>query len=132
MKSVNLREWCMHYIKARDAMERKLKSIEEKDGNLIAHYKDKDVLFVGQEKLTTTHASHDGFATLVCLQTQENFDTLVDSFSKFSANQKLTIIFVNPQLEEKWIIKPAVHAAVADKSSLKAGLLTLYQMVPPL
>jgi hypothetical protein len=42
----------------------------------------------------------------------------------------LTVIFVNPKLNEKWLLKPAVHAAVADKTSLRLGLQAMYDTVP--
>jgi len=125
---MNLLEWCVHYAKARDAIEQKLKSMDEKPDRIVCHYKDKEVTFLPMEKLATDLPA--GLVTIVCVQNQQNFDTLVENFSEYSKNPGLTIIFLNPKLDEKWLIKPAIHAAVADKASLKTGLLTLYQMVP--
>jgi hypothetical protein len=54
----------------------------------------------------------------------------VKEFSTLAAKNDLTVLFVNPKQNEKWSMKPAVHAAVADKESLKAGLTTMFQVVP--
>ena len=125
---MTLNEWCVHYIRARDAFEQKLKSIDEAPDKIVCHYKDKDATFLPIETLRSDLPS--GSLTVVCLQNQQNFDTLVSNFSEYAKNPNLTIIFLNPKLDEKWLLKPAVHAAVADKANLKQGLATMYQMVP--
>jgi hypothetical protein len=129
MKKFDLLTWCQQYIRSRDAMERKLVSLEEKDGGLVAVYKDRTVQWLPQSELQLLK-ENSGHITIVCLQTQQNFNTLVQQFSWFSMNPNLTILFLNPQANEKWVLKPAVHAAVADKSTLKTGLQTLFQTVP--
>jgi hypothetical protein len=130
MKGIDLLDCCVHYIKARDAIERKLKSLDQQKDRVVARYKDKEVTFLGEEKLSTAAASMQGFVTVLTVQNQENFNTLVAEFSTFHKNPGLTIIFLNPVLNEKWLIKPAVHASVADKTSLKLGLQAMYDTVP--
>ena len=130
MKQINLLEWSKHYVQARDAIERKLKTIDEKPDRLICTYKDKQVTFIAEETLTAKSLDANAFTTIVTLQTTKNFDALIDQFAVFSQHPKLTIIFVNPKLNEKWMIKPAVHAAVADKSTLKLGLQSMFDTVP--
>jgi hypothetical protein len=129
---VDLVTWCEQYVRSRDAMERKLKTLERKGESVVATYKDKTVTFLSQPSLDEKHIPADGHVTIVCLQNQENFNTLVTHFAAYARNPNLTIMFLNPQLNEKWSLKPAVHAAVADKASLKTGLQTLYQTVPAL
>ena len=130
MSAPNLLEWAGHYLRARDAMERKLKSLDTLPDKLVAHYKDRDVTFFAEQDLTAKHASASGVVTIVTLQKKANFDVLVQQFSTFAQNANLTIIFVNPKLNEKWLIKPSVHVAVADKSSLKTGLSAMFETVP--
>ena len=127
----DLLTWTEHYIKSRDAMERKLKTLERKGDTIVATYKDKTVTFLPQAALDEKHIPADGFVTIVCLQNQSNFNALVANFSRYSQNPHLTMMFLNPQLNEKWSLKPAIHASVADKSNLKTGLQALYQTVPP-
>lgn len=127
---MKIKEWCVHYIKARDAMTRKLVSIDEKNDKIIAHYKDKEVTFLPTETLPSVAPS--GTATIVCLQNEKNFDILINRFEDYAKNQDLTVMFLNPTLNEKWVLKPAVHAAVADNESLKTGLRAMFDTVPAL
>jgi hypothetical protein len=126
----DLLEWCNSYIKSRDSMERTLKSLEKHGDHLVATHKTKTVTWFGQESLDTKGASVEGHVSIVCLQNQQNFNTLVQHFSEFAKNPNLTIMFLNPKLNEKWSLKPGVHAAVADKQSLKLGLQSMYDTVP--
>ncbi len=126
----DLKTWCIHYIRSRDAMERKLVSIDEQGDKVVATYKNRVVTFVPQDVLSVDAAKLSGIVTVVCLQTIKNFQTLVSGFGEFAKNDQLTVIFLNPAVGDKWVVKPSVHAAVADKSNLKAGLQSLYDMVP--
>ncbi len=127
---LDLITWAEHYLKARDSFERQLVSLERAEPGLVVTYKKRELKVVGEEKLTIAAASVRGNVLLVTTQTEANFDVLVKEFSKFTAKDDLTIIFANPTTNEKWIIKPSVHAAVADKTNLKAGLTTMFQTVP--
>lgn len=127
----DLTNWCKNYIQSRDAMERKLVSVDDKGEQLLVTYKNRVVTFVPQTVLDDSAAKIDGIVTVVTLQTPANFNILLNKFGEFAKNPNLMVIFVNPVVEEKWLLKPHVHAAVADKSSLKAGLTSLYQTVPP-
>lgn len=129
-KQVDLLEWCEHYIRSRDAMERKLVKLERVGESILATYKDRAVRWLPMAQLAVP-AENEGNVSVVTLQTQANFNTLVSEFAVLAENPGLTILFINPSLNEKWVLKPAVHASVADKSTLKSGLQTLYQTVPP-
>ena len=125
---MNLEEWTEHYIKSRDAFERKLVNLSKGKGQLVAEYKDRTVVFVCSDELP--EKVPEGFATVVCLQKESNFKSLLNYFSEYSKHSGLTIIFANPKLNEKWLVKPAIHSSVADKSTLKTGLRALYDSVP--
>jgi hypothetical protein len=126
---LDLPTWAEHYLRSRDAFEQQLVSLERTATGLLATYKKKTVTVVTQDVLGAL-PENKGPVLLVTAQTDENFKTLVKEFSTYAANQELTMLFVNPKLNEKWSIKPAVHASVADKESLKAGLTTMFQVVP--
>jgi hypothetical protein len=129
-KPVDLFEWCEQYIRSRDAMERKLVKLERESHAVMATYKDRTIRWLPLPQLSVPK-ENEGNITIVCLQTQANFNVLVNDFAAFAKNPGLTVIFLNPALNEKWLLKPAIHHAVADKSTLKSGLQTLYQTVPP-
>lgn len=126
----DLTEWCEHYARSRDAFERKIVSMVCKGPDVLVTKKDGVLTYVVMPELSASVAKHDGATTAVCLQTPKNFAALVDSFALFAKKEDLTVIFVNPRVHEKWVVKPAVHHAVADKESLKAGLKALYDTVP--
>ncbi|MBN1646342.1 hypothetical protein JW868_04860 [Candidatus Woesearchaeota archaeon] len=66
---------------------------------------------------------------IITLNTQKNVQIFIRQFSKYAQNLFLTIIFVNPSANQKWLIKPHVHNLVADKTSLKRGIMALSENV---
>ncbi len=126
----DLTEWCEHYAKSRDTFERKIVSMVRKGPDVIVTKKDGVLTYVVMPEFSASVASHAGTIVAVCLQTPKNFAALVDNFALLTKKEDLTVIFVNPKVHEKWVVKPAVHHAVADKESLMAGLKALYDTVP--
>jgi hypothetical protein len=122
--------WAEHYLRARDAFERKMVSMEKTDTGLVVTYKNRKLVVVAQDKLDDTVATSKDEILLVTAQTDANFAALLKAFAAFAEKKDLTVVFVNPKLNEKWLLKPAIHASVADKESLKAGLTTMFQAVP--
>ncbi len=59
-----------------------------------------------------------------------NVRFLIDNWDSFVSFSSLTIVFVNPVVNEYWLIKPFVHSRIADPDSLAEGLLSMHQSVP--
>ena len=136
-----LADWTISFIKNRDIVAKKIEQIENgKDGfDLYVKYKDKEQYFIIAPNLADIdlimQKMNDIFHfTIVTLNSKENFDSVLKSWSKLINFKFLSIIFVNPfsQLDKKWIIFPHTHHKISDESSLKSGLKAMFEMVEPI
>jgi hypothetical protein len=130
-----LREWTVNYVKHKDMILNKIEDIKENSDSITVKYDDKEVLFLIIPHLTNlnTFFKHekDEEITLVILNTKENFNLVVKNWKKLSEYTKLKIMFVNPEssLEKKWIISPHFHSKICDETSLRSGLMTMFESV---
>lgn len=108
---MQLREWMVLHVRHRDAFARKLSEVREEADRVVFSYKDGDVFGYAYEQLRVPPA---GRALVVTLQRKENVDELIRNWELYAKNPELTIIFVNPARNEKWSIKPALHAKIAE------------------
>jgi len=127
--NASLVEWAEQYLRARDAFERAIVSIEKNKNGLEVTYKKKELTVLCQETLDVKAVPASGHVLLAVTQSKVNFDALVAGFKSLAQNPTLTVAFVNVKTTEKWLVKPHVHANVADPTSLKAGLQSLYETV---
>ena len=111
-------------------VKKDLISYKEEDDRVMCDYKEgkKGVYYFG-ENLNLSKikpVKPDETVTFVCLCNEHNFKMLVDNWDLFKQKTNLSFIFLNPKLAEKWVIKPYVHAKIADPKTLKQGLRTMY------
>jgi hypothetical protein len=109
---MDLREWTVLYVKHKDVFTRKLERYAEESGKLVFHFKDHTMHAYAMDKLELPAIKEK--TLVVTLNTQENMDLLVKKWSEFSKFPKLTVVFVNPQKNEKWFIIPHTHAMISD------------------
>ena len=60
----------------------------------------------------------------------KSIDTLIRNFSAFAQHKQLSVTFVHPGTNEKWILHPHTHALVSDPESLATGLKAMAESVP--
>ncbi len=127
---MDLKEWVVHHIKQKDLVKKDLISYKEEKDRVLCDYKEgrKGAYHFGENlELSKIKAvKQDETATFVCLCNEHNFKILVNNWGLFKQKTNLTFIFLNPNIAEKWIIKPHVHAKIADPKTLKQGLRTMY------
>ncbi|KYK25755.1 hypothetical protein AYK26_01945 [Euryarchaeota archaeon SM23-78] len=127
---MDLIEWTVHHIKQKDLVKKDLISYKEDKDKILCEYKEglKGIYYCNENlELDRIKAlKSEETATFVCIANEHNFKVLVDNWDLFKTKKNLTFIFLNPKLAEKWIIKPYVHAKIADPISLKQGLRTMY------
>ena len=126
----DLREWTIHHIKQKDAIKKDLISFKEDQGNIYCEYKEGHAVYYCWENINLDKIKSikdQDIAYFVCFCNEHNFKTLVDHWDLFKTKQGFTFIFLNPSLAEKWIIKPFIHAKIADPATLKQGLRTMYE-----
>jgi len=136
-----LQEWIINFIKSRDAVFRKLVSIEEnkENFNVFVKYKDKDQIIIIEPIIEDLNKiidkiPEDKHYGLVVFNTKNNFNSIIENWNKLIKITHLCIYFVNPDstLDKKWIIFPHTHNRICDESSLKTGLKSMFDMVDPI
>jgi hypothetical protein len=122
---MNLREWTILYVKHKDVHAKKLQDYKEEGNKLVFKFKDHHMHAYAMEKLEVPQL--EGKTLLVTLQKQENIQFLVKNWEKF-VQPGLTIVFVNPEKNEKWFIVPHTHSQIADPN-IELGIKSLAEYV---
>jgi hypothetical protein len=130
---MDLKKWALEYIKHKDAFLKQILNIDEKPDGFHIKFKTKEESIIcldglGSALARVGDAKH---ASIYCVNTQSNLEILNARWHTLSANEGLTIFFVNPssQTEKKWAIRPHLHNRIADDESLKAGLRAMFDTV---
>jgi len=129
---VKLKEWIVILLKNRDVMHKSILSFEEVGDDFIVHKDAGDILFFIRPVLSDIGFldTISGQAGLVVLNTKKNLDFLVFNWSKFASVKGLCVYFVNPSVDDKWLLYPFTHDQITERSALKRGLLSLFESVP--
>jgi len=131
-----LTDWSFHYVKSRDAFEKKIVNIEKKDLMVIVTYKDNVRTFISAPIFGELmfDFNEDDHISLITLNTVENLNSMIAMWEKLKKYKHLNVIFVNPlsKRDIKWIIKPRLHSKIADDDSFKLGLKSMFECVDPL
>jgi hypothetical protein len=121
------------YLKSRDVLQKSITGFEALNGDFIVHKTAGDVIFLirpefaNADEVVEKAANNAG---LVVLNTKKNVDFVVANWDKLAKLKGLCIYFVNPRLNEKWLLYPYTHNQITEKSALKRGLESLFSMVP--
>jgi hypothetical protein len=127
-----LKEWAQIYLKSRDILQKSITGFENLNGDFVVHKTSGDVPFFIRPELKDSDVFEriTGSAGLVVLNTRKNVDFVVSNWDKLSRLQGLCIYFVNPVVNDKWLLYPFTHNQITEKASLKRGLESLFSMVP--
>lgn len=118
---MNLHDWTEVFLKQRDVHRRLMTSLNITASGFEQKNKDGTVTHVKVSEQLDIDAQYD---IIVCLNTEENVHVLVQHWKEFVRNNPL-IVFAHPSSNDKWLLKPAMHARVADDESLEQGLLSM-------
>ena len=124
----SLQEWTAEFIRHKDLFERKILKTQEQKGGFLVRRKDGEQQWIVSEQFKAEELKDaKANATLVCLNTPGNVKAVVAAWKKLVAHPKITVLFVNLALGEKWMLNPKVHDSIADPGTLEQGLLRLMQ-----
>jgi hypothetical protein len=128
---MDLYEWTKHYIAFRDMMKKQIIKKTFLETSIVVKEKKEEKIYLVMEELKKTIPSLKKLKRnvkiyITTLNNISNCNTLIEDWNKFSIYDHLTIIFVEIQENEKWIIHPATHQSIADKESLEEGIMGLY------
>lgn len=137
-----LSDWFENYIKNRDLITKSIQEIEKpgKDYAFIINYKNNTKGYVIVDPVIrdfnriNSLMKDDSPVFIVLYNIQENVDSIINNWESLKDHKMLKLYFVNPfQLHDnKWIISPHIHDRISDESSLKRGLVSLFEGVEPL
>ena len=130
---MNLKDWTKHHLKFKDCFKKQIIEIKELDNSLIVHEKKEDKIYLISEELTEDliNKKTDNKKYVVILNTEANVETLIKKWN-YVENKDLTIIFVNNKTNENWLINTQLHSKIADKKSIKQGLMSLHNTIAPM
>jgi hypothetical protein len=124
---MDLREWTVLYVKHKDILTRKLEGHDDQGGRLMFRFKDHNMHAYAMERLQVPERL-EGKTLLVTLQNEENISFLLKHWNEFAQHKGLTMIFVNPEVNEKWFIIPHTHAQISDPN-IETGIRALAENV---
>jgi len=125
---MNLIEWTEQYIRFKDAMKKNIKEIRTEKNKLIIKEKNEEKEYLIEEKLDKTIENlKEKKQIIVCLNTKENLNTLINKWDEVKNKKKLTIIFVQLETNDKWLIQPHTHDKISE--NISEGLKTLYESI---
>jgi hypothetical protein len=138
---MDLKEWTTHFVKNKDIFHKKIQEIKDHKSHIEVIQKDKKIYYYYlQEDLSLTeltspleesNKNENKHLTIVCLNKRSNLNILLQHWKKISEFQRCSIIFVNVDslTERKWIIRPHIHAKIADPDCLKTGIEAMFNGV---
>ncbi len=131
--SDSLNEWCINFVKHKDIFNKKLIDHKIKKDKIEFNYKDKKQVYVIMPILNQGINNYlkNKFNNLniVCLNKKENLNFLKLKWREFVKYENLKIFFVNPKINNKWVIKPNIHDKISDKENFSQGLKSMFENV---
>lgn len=129
---MNLLEWTSAFIDYMNSFKRDITNKKVEKNIIICKHSEKGTIkYIIEETLTqAVFEKFEGKIVLITLNSKHNLKFLVENWQKFSENNSLKIIFVNPKLNLQWSIVPYLHHKFADPDSLKTGIESLFSSVP--
>ncbi|MFP4523001.1 MAG: hypothetical protein ACOCQQ_00065 [Candidatus Nanoarchaeia archaeon] len=129
---MDLYEWTKHYIAFKDILKRQIVKKTYLTTSIVVEEKKEKKLYLVMETLSDSVESikkTKGKKTIIVTHnTITNCNTLIKEWDIFAQEANITIIFVNVDLDDKWIIHPATHQHIADKKNLKEGIFSLHNV----
>lgn len=125
---MELKDCVREFVKARNAISQTLLEHAEDGDELSFTHKHKVHHFLISEQLVVPSDARD-FYTVACLNTEQNLEFLLDHWQEF-LQEKLSVLFVNPDSGEQWKVSPLLHDRITDEKNLKKGLRSLFDQVP--
>ncbi len=126
---MDLEEWTIQYVKHKDLLDNMLENYEKQEDKIRFNFEHMDHDYYIQPKLSKKVFDIEEDTertTIVCRNEEENVDFMMQNWKEFTRHE-YTVIFVNPESNNKWIIQPHVHDRVADNEHLEEGLQTMFE-----
>lgn len=130
-KVSELKNWLKAFLKNKDTLTKSIVHMEEADDTIFVEYTSKKHLFIihphfeHKQHLLTQLESKEHPITLVTLNTKKNLLQTINWWDILIEHPNLSIYFVIPSRNDKWIIHPTTHDKIIERNTLEKGLKSL-------
>ncbi|PIN75865.1 hypothetical protein COV18_01650 [Candidatus Woesearchaeota archaeon CG10_big_fil_rev_8_21_14_0_10_37_12] len=128
----DLNEWAKTFLQQRDLLEGAIVKFEDVSDGFVVHRRDGLVrvfVFPVLQKIDEIIFA-PGVVKVMLLNKKQNLDFVLRDWKKLASKKDLCIFFVNPDVNEKWILYPHTHDQITEPAVLKSGLESLFSGVP--
>jgi hypothetical protein len=128
MFSDDLVEWTSVYVKNKNMANNDV-SISEYSGRVVCKSSSGNHTYLISPMLSIEVLKNldSEKVSVVCLNNRQNLEFIIKNWDKLVKFQKLSIIFVHPKSNTKWIIFPHTHNSISP--NIKLGLNAMFQTV---
>jgi len=131
-------DWIVGFLKSKDVNARQITAIRKNEQGV-------DIVVEGALKsqhiivkpvlgeLDILESLKDRHAVLVTTNSKENVEFLISNWDALAKYPHLCIYFVNPNsaTDKRWVIFPATHNRIAERTALRKGIESMYATVEP-
>jgi hypothetical protein len=132
MSEMSLLDWTVAYIKYKDSVQKRIKTLDansDKQTVKVINKDDSTATYICSPILKILNTDSLKDEKVVCLNKKENVDWLISKWD-IVKDKKCIFLFVNTKRSENWAINPHMHHNITDKSALKPGLKALFESIP--
>lgn len=134
---MDLYEWTKHFIKYKDVIARRIKTIKFLDTSIHVEEKEKfnntkKIYLVYEnleEGIQASSKLKDEKGIIVCLNTKINKNILIKNWKKLLKMKDITILFAHPGTNEKWMIHPKTHSKINEAEKLNESIEILFNSI---
>jgi len=134
-----LKEWVVNYARSKDVFKKTIIEIKKDISEVVIIHKHKEEKyfidpFLEKIEKNLREIKEDSDAFFVCMNTVDNLKKLLAMWNELIRYRHLCFIFLNPfsRTEKLWTIFPYTHNKIADESSLKTGIQSMFEQVEPI
>ncbi len=120
-----LTEMGLYLVKSLDAIKRQILTIVPNSDGAIVTFKDGTSAPVKITPVLSSHLFCNG--TVIVANTKNNVETLIGEWQRALSFEKMTLIFLDEKTGNKWLLRPHIHAKIAEPKTIAQGLLALYE-----
>ncbi len=128
---MDIREWTIEYVKHKNLRENNLKGFREEEGVIHFVFQDRKEDYYLREELSedVLDLETERKTVVVCLNTSDNLDFLVENWEEFSDRKNFYFVFCHPGANQFWAVNPNKHSKIADEENLESGLNSMSESV---
>lgn len=123
--TTNLQEMGLFLISSLDAAKKQIEQITPSAEGGIIKYKNGTTAPIKVAIDLTPSLFCNGY--VVIRNTKSNVQVIIDHWNSALSFEKLVLLFLDDKTGNKWLLRPNIHAKIAEPKTLAQGLMTLFE-----